>query len=472
MANKQDIFTAIRNLDLFLKIPDLKGATPRLNANGSPFAFAGGFNLVFQIYHQTKKWAFRVWHIPMGENKERYLAISKYLADSKLPYFADFIYDEKGLLVNGELMDTIRMEWLEGILLKDYIEQHLYDKGKLELLAEEFLEMAKRLSESNISHGDLQEGNILVNASGNIYLVDYDSVCIPEIEGQRELVTGLKGYQHPSRFKANRASLRADYFSELIIYLSICGLAAKPEFWTKYQVKDTTYLLFSERDFEDIESSQIYSDLKGTSSLIDTLLQILKEYILTSEYYDLKPFMDYFLSPEILLFQSNKDVVIEGGEVEFAWIVKNAISVRIEPDIGNVSNSGTYSFSPLSQTYKLFAVGYFDRCESVINLNLFPIPIIQSILVPVPKISEELIIQMHIPQIPDFNLKIAEINNGVCLLNNYLKIDIPSFNIDDFESINLVSSQVKSKVEFNIKPRFLRFPKKFSKLFYKIIYVL
>jgi serine/threonine protein kinase len=242
MAHKQDIITAIKNLDLFLRIPELKGAKPRLNNNGSPFAFAGGFNMVFQLVHNAKKWAFRVWHIPIGENKDRYVAISKYLTNSKLPYFADFVYDENGLLVNGELTDTIRMEWLDGILLKDYIEKHLNDKAKLESLANDFLEMTKTLREAKISHGDLQEGNILVDDSGKIRLVDYDSICIPEIEGQKELVTGLKGYQHPSRFKNSKASLKADYFSELIIYICILGIASKPELWDKYQVKDTISL--------------------------------------------------------------------------------------------------------------------------------------------------------------------------------------------------------------------------------------
>jgi serine/threonine protein kinase len=289
MANKQDIITAIKNLDLFLKIPELKGAKPRLNNNGSPFAFAGGFNMVFQLVHNAKKWAFRVWHVPMGENKDRYVAISKYLKNSKLLYFADFIYDENGLLVNGDLTDTIRMEWLNGILLKDYIEKHLNDKEKLESLANDFLEMTKTLRKAKISHGDLQEGNILIDDSGKIRLVDYDSICIPEIEGQKELVTGLKGYQHPSRFKNSKASLKADSFSELIIYLSILGIALKPELWEKYQVKDTCYLLFSETDFENIETSKIYSDLNGLSPLIDSLLTILKEYLLCAHYLDLKP---------------------------------------------------------------------------------------------------------------------------------------------------------------------------------------
>ena len=374
MANKQDIITAIKNLDLFLKIPDLKGAIPKLNTNGSPFVFAGGFNMVFQIVHETKKWAFRVWHVPMGENKERYLAISKYLTNSNLPYFADFIYDENGLLVNGELTDTIRMEWLEGILLKDYIEKHLNDKSKLETLANNFLEMTKTLREAKISHGDLQEGNILVDESGKIRLVDYDSICIPEIEGQKELVTGLKGYQHPSRFKNSKASLKADYFSELIIYISILSIAFKPSLWAKYKVKDTQHLLFSETDFENIEYSKICADLSGINSAIDYLLSILKEYLSTLQYLDIKPLTDYLLPPEVQLFEINKEVVLKGVEVEFSWGVKNALGVRIDPDIGKVGKEGSITIIPKKQVYTLICEGFTETIRRDRKIRILPLP--------------------------------------------------------------------------------------------------
>ena len=284
MANKQDILTSIKNLDHFLKVPALKGAKARINKNGNPFVYVGGFNMVFQLTHKSKKWAFRVWHVPMGENEERYLKISKYLTSKKLPYFAEFIYDEKGLLINGELVDTIRMEWLDGMLFKEYIEKNLANSSLLVSLSDNFLKMCQDLRDNQISHGDLQEGNILVTENGDIKLVDYDSICIPEIEGQKELVTGLKGYQHPSRFKGGKASLKADYFSELIIYLSILAIAKKPELWEKYQVKDTQYLLFSETDFEDLENSKIYKNLTGLSLKIDKLLAILIEYLKTINY--------------------------------------------------------------------------------------------------------------------------------------------------------------------------------------------
>ena len=98
MPNKQDILSAVKNLDFFLKIPELKGASARLNKNGNPFVFTGGFNMVFQLSHKTNKWAFRVWHVPMGENEERYLKISNYLTSKNYPISLNSSMMKKGYL--------------------------------------------------------------------------------------------------------------------------------------------------------------------------------------------------------------------------------------------------------------------------------------------------------------------------------------------------------------------------------------
>lgn len=441
MPNTQDIITAVRNLDIFLKIPELRGATPRLNSNGSPFVFTGGFNMVFQLVHNAKNWAFRVWHVPMGENRDRYFAISKYLTKSKLPYFADFIYDEKGLLVNGELTDTIRMEWLDGILLKEYIEKNLNDKPKLEKLANDFLTMSKTLRENKISHGDLQEGNIIVDDSGKIRLIDYDSVCIPEIEGQSELVTGLKGYQHPSRFKNSKASLKADYFSELIIYLSIVSIAAKPELWAKYQVKDTCYLLFSETDFEKIESSQIYHDLIGTSLLIDKLLIVLKKYTDESNYLNLRSFEDYLIPPKIIYFKSDRETIISGVEVTLNWKVEGADDIEISEGIGKVKESGSITVKPNSdRNYKIIATNIFGVDEQHISISTFPTPVIETLKIPMPEFTSRVNlnpIQISSPQI------------DVSISFDSLISSRPIFTEQSYE-LRILKPQHKPKNELNI----------------------
>ncbi|MGJ1502070.1 protein kinase domain-containing protein [Sphingobacterium multivorum] len=374
-VSKQDIITAIKNSETFLRVPELQGAKPRLNKNGSPFAFVGGFNMVFQLEHQNKKWAFRVWHVPMGEHTNRYRKISKYLSEKKLPYFADFIYEEKGILVNGNLLDTIRMEWLEGKLLKEYLEENLGNKNKLTKLANDFLEMCKTVRENKISHGDLQEGNILIDRNGNIKLVDYDSICIPEIEGQKELVTGLKGYQHPSRFKAGKASLKADYFSELVIYLSILALSENSNLWNKYQVKDTQYLLFTETDFEDFANSEIYNDLQKLSNSIKSLTRILNSYLSENNYLNLTSFEHYLKAPKIINFGSNEKEVLKGKAIELSWNIENYDKISINNGVGNVKGKHSLSVSPTNTTtYKLIAENAFDKTENELTVTVLPLP--------------------------------------------------------------------------------------------------
>lgn len=429
MANKQDILTSIKNLDLFLKVPALKGAKARINKNGNPFVYVGGFNMVFQLTHKSKKWAFRVWHVPMGENEERYLKISKYLTSKKLPYFAEFIYDEKGLLLNGELVDTIRMEWLDGLLFKDYIEKNLTNSILLVSLADNFLKMCQDLRDNNISHGDLQEGNILVTEKGSIKLVDYDSICIPEIEGQKELVTGLKGYQHPSRFKGGKATLKADYFSELIIYLSILAVAEKAELWNKYQVRDTQYLLFSETDFNDLENSVIYKDLLGLSLKIDKLLEILIEYIKIKHYKDLKPLYIYLESPIIKHFTSNKEVLIQGSEISLSWEVENALKVIINNGLDEVEYSGSITLK-LQDNFEfiLTAIGFNETIVKKLEIKVFPTPIIKSIQVPIPIFEKTTNLEVNLPGFPHIEL-------GINNFSNNLNLNFDSSIISSFEEI-------------------------------------
>lgn len=50
--------------------------------------------------------------------------------------------------------------------------------------------MCKKLHEKSIAHGDLQHGNILVDSNGNIYLIDYDSMFVPSLEKERDIIKG------------------------------------------------------------------------------------------------------------------------------------------------------------------------------------------------------------------------------------------------------------------------------------------
>ncbi len=124
------------------------------------------------------------------------------------------------------------MRWIEGLKLNEYIYQHKSDKDILKKkLAGDFITMCKKLHEKSIAHGDLQHGNILVDSNGNIYLIDYDSMFVPSLEKERDIIKGKDDYQHPNR-KANKyANCKLDYFSELIIYISILAISEKSLHW-------------------------------------------------------------------------------------------------------------------------------------------------------------------------------------------------------------------------------------------------
>jgi serine/threonine protein kinase len=418
--NKNDIINAVNNLDTFLKVKALNGAVVKKKTNGQPFFFTGGFTMVFQLEKQSKKWAFRVWHTNIHNIKERFQKISKYLTTQNLPYFAEFIYDEKGLLITGELVDTIRMEWINGLLLKDYIEQNLQNKQNLEQLAESFLTMCEDLHRHKISHGDLQHGNIIIDSNDKIRLIDYDSICVPDIEGQEEFVTGLIGYQHLSRVGSNnKASLKADYFSELIIYLSIRAIAEKPELWDNYQIKDSEVLLFNGEDFANFNQSKIYNELSnGFSDDVKDLLNILIDYLSKTSYLKLEPVGSYLTPPEIIQFSVDKEVIISGQKGRLSWNVVNARSIEINNGIGKVSKKGSISICPSQNTiYKLSASGHAGNVEQEISVKIFPTPIIESIFVPMPDFKSGINlnpIQISSPKIdvsinmPDFNFNLPQ----------------------------------------------------------------
>jgi hypothetical protein len=202
-------------------------------------------------------------------------------------------------------------------------------------------------------------------------------------------------------------------------------------------LKDTCYLLFTETDFENIESSQIYSDLKGASLLIDSMLLILIDYLKTSQYLELKPFTDYLLPPKILTFKANKDVVLEGVEVEFSWSIENAVSVKIEPEIGIVPKNGTHTFKPQNQSYRLIAEGHFENVEMRLELKLFPTPLIETIFVPAPKMNEITNLQIQFPKFPQIDISINNIQTGVNINEQNIHYSLPSFNLVSFKTINL-----------------------------------
>lgn len=302
-----------------------KGTFAR-NAKG-PEYYSGGFTVVFPVTVGMEKWAFRCWHSDLGNVRNRFKIVSDYINELNSPYFCDFYYCDEGIVVDGKLYPTTRMKWVEGKTINQYIIDNVNNHDALHTLAAEFIAMIDFLHEKKISHGDLQHGNIIVQ-DGKIKLVDYDSLFVPGLEGSSEIITGKADFQHPKRKNLKIASEKVDYFSELVIYLSIIALAKQPALLNDYSLDDS--LLFHSPDWQDFKNSRIYSDLsKIKSDDISLLVKILDDYLQQSDLQKLKPFTelwrDMLKEPVIKLFTcGNVDgIVFKGEDTEITWEAEN-----------------------------------------------------------------------------------------------------------------------------------------------------
>ena len=239
MPTIPSIRTSVENKDVLVLDYHAKNGTFERDARGRLIAYTGGFSVVFPYRTANgEKWAFRCWHSDIKNTKKRYETISDTIKKANLSFLCEFQYIDKGINVEGNIYPTTRMRWIDGITIKDYICQNRNSKGLLIALADNFLKMTQALHAQSLAHGDLQHGNILVDNNHQLYLVDYDSFYCPQLKGEADTVTGLADYQHPARISNKSVSEKLDYFSELIIYLSILAIAEDPSLVDKYKVAD------------------------------------------------------------------------------------------------------------------------------------------------------------------------------------------------------------------------------------------
>ncbi len=296
--------------------------------------YVGGFTVVFPVDVNGHKWAFRCWYTEMGNVRKRFKIISNYINRLQSQYFCNFYYCDEGLVVDGKIFPTTRMDWVEGEPINQYIAQNAKNKERLLSLADEFLTMVEFLHANHIAHGDLQHGNIIVTHSGKIKLVDYDSLFVPGLEGESDIITGKAEFQHPQRGKLKMASEKLDYFSELTIYLSIISIAHQPSLTDEYSIDDS--LLFRSRDWIDLENSNIYKSLKAIANDdISILLSILVSYLKEENINNLTPFpiiwRTLIKEPVINSFIcGNVDgIVFRGEETLITWDAENIGKVEL-----------------------------------------------------------------------------------------------------------------------------------------------
>lgn len=287
--SRTDIVTAMRNPKVSFKALDLIGGSV-IQKGSRIIQYSGGYTTVFPFNTKdSKKVAVRCWIADIGDAKKRSQEISTYLNVLNNPYFCAFKYLDDAILINGVIYPVVVMDWVEGKPLKEFINDNISNhKSTLQKIANNFKMMVEYFHKENIAHGDLQHGNILVKDDGSLIIIDYDSMFIKPLEGMSDAIKGLPGYQHPSRNQNKFINHKLDYFSELVIYLSLLTFDNYPNLWSKYY--ETEDLLFSKDDFNNPNSSVIINTLLSSSNqIIKDLTQRLKEQLSKSDIQELQP---------------------------------------------------------------------------------------------------------------------------------------------------------------------------------------
>jgi len=266
----------IANLDN-INIPFFKSKSMQiyLNRRGVPYMSVGGFGAVFRFKDKNNhQYALKVFTSHVKGRDKRYSALHKTLQITKFPFMVDFQYVENGLNVGKKTFPVVVMEWGQGTPLDSAIANDLNDDNIFQSaprIAGNLFNVVKTLQEWNMGHGDLQEGNLLIGDDDKIFLIDYDGMFVPSLDGKKSTEVGLANYQHPKRKNTHFNSFLDDFSLLTILYqLSILD----SDLWQK--LHDDKSIILKKADYlKPNKSSLIKKGLKSKEPHINALAKLL-----------------------------------------------------------------------------------------------------------------------------------------------------------------------------------------------------
>ena len=240
-----------------LNDPELKEAEVETDMLGLPKVAAGSFASVYHLRSGDKAWAVKCFFRNIPERRDRYQRICAAIEDARIPYLIPCEYQEQGIRAGSDWFPILKMPWVNGVHLNQFVEQYLDRPDVLRTLASEWLRMVRRLREAGLAHGDLQHGNVLI-VNRRLRLVDYDGMYVPALAGQKAPERGHPDYQHPER--VDQFGPELDRFSALTVYAVLRALAYEPQLWGSFNTREN--MLFCRGDYEDPLNSRVFGALQ------------------------------------------------------------------------------------------------------------------------------------------------------------------------------------------------------------------
>lgn len=311
--SRSDFNQMVQNPRIAFRDPALHEITIERTKVGLPRARAGAFADVYRgIFANNRSTAVRIFASYQSKRQERYKAIHQHLSKHRLACLVPFTYADDGVRApNGRWYPLITMEWVQGSTLFDWLQKRAGtgDKQAIGSIAEKWQTTIKELNRSQIAHGDLQHANVMITDVGEIKLVDYDGMCVPQLVGRPNLEIGVEPYQHPDRNGDTKLSLAIDNFSAVFIYVGLRALSAEPRLWKDFVVQPGyEKMMFRKEDLLEPRSSPLIQRLrKSPDGDVQRLATTLAE--LTRVRMDQVPFLDelLFSFDQVRVLLDNRD---------------------------------------------------------------------------------------------------------------------------------------------------------------------
>ena len=277
----------------------------RNNKSESLKSSSGTFGIV--LYEESRAHVFKFFIDRTSENIiERYKLISDGLKKKKSNLFVEFELIENKLRILSHTpiltVPFLKMENAKGVNINEYFETikksslH-HNKTSRNNFLKLWLEACNEINFSNMAHGDLQHGNIMIDYDKSssdlkpkaIKLIDYDGIWLPELKNLKPNEKGHRNYNLPSRSADQDYGPTMDYFSQLIIATSIVVLSKIPD---DTDTEET--LVFKEDDIKNPQDSKLFKILWNDSD--QDIRNLTGHLILATKsgMQDQKPLNEYF----------------------------------------------------------------------------------------------------------------------------------------------------------------------------------
>ncbi len=245
---------------------------PCRDVRRQPQFLAGNFAGVFRVTNANGvQLAIKCFIRDLPDLQRRYQAISRFVRTSPSPYFVDLNFHPNELFVTSTIAGSgdypvVSMPWIIGRSLAEVVGDLCIqdERSALAELGRAWARLCLDLLNRGVAHGDLKHDNVMVTSDGNLKLIDYDSMYLPDLRALSCPLLGSINFQHPARHQ-NHFDAALDHFSMLVILLSLRALMFDPGLFKRCHNGEN--LILTRADFVDPQESKLFRRFAASGDL-------------------------------------------------------------------------------------------------------------------------------------------------------------------------------------------------------------